>query len=125
MLEHMYLFNRIKGVHVTVLQATDLAREVGLEDFLYVAADALSGGNKRKLCVAVALCGDPNFLVLDEPSSGKWIYIIFAILYPFRCSQHCVTLCFRYGPVCTQKYLGSAEEEEAGEDNSSLHTLHG
>ena len=124
-MEHIYLFNRIKGVDVTVVQANDLAREVGLEDFVYVAADALSGGNKRKLCVAVALCGDPKFLVLDEPSSGKYLRSYRHPIF-FRISQHCVTpLWTRYGPVRASKYLGSIEEEEAGEDNSSLHTLHG
>ena len=29
-----------------------------------------SGGNKRKLMLAVALCGDPTLAVLDEPSAG-------------------------------------------------------
>merc|ERR1719152_663276 len=33
-------------------------------------ARALSGGNKRKLCVAVALIGRPQLVLLDEPSSG-------------------------------------------------------
>ncbi|GFY42017.1 ATP-binding cassette sub-family A member 5 [Trichonephila inaurata madagascariensis] len=30
----------------------------------------LSGGQKRKLCVAIAMIGDPEVLLLDEPSSG-------------------------------------------------------
>ena len=29
-----------------------------------------SGGNKRKLSTAIALCGDPPLIFLDEPSSG-------------------------------------------------------
>lgn len=30
----------------------------------------LSGGMKRKLCVAIALIGDPQVVLLDEPSAG-------------------------------------------------------
>lgn len=31
---------------------------------------ALSGGNKRKLSVAIAMIGDPPIVILDEPSTG-------------------------------------------------------
>lgn len=30
----------------------------------------LSGGNKRKLSVAIALVGKPRLILLDEPSTG-------------------------------------------------------
>ena len=30
----------------------------------------MSGGNKRKLCVAIALIGNPPIILLDEPSAG-------------------------------------------------------
>jgi len=30
----------------------------------------LSGGEKRKLSVALAFMGDPDIIFLDEPSSG-------------------------------------------------------
>ncbi len=34
------------------------------------AARTYSGGSKRKLCLAIALIGDADALLLDEPSSG-------------------------------------------------------
>lgn len=33
----------------------------------------LSGGNKRKLSVAIAMIGDPRVVFLDEPSTGTMI----------------------------------------------------
>ena len=34
------------------------------------ACESYSGGNKRKLSVAVALVGDPAVVMMDEPSTG-------------------------------------------------------
>jgi ABC-type multidrug transport system ATPase subunit len=31
-----------------------------------------SGGNKRKLSTAIALIGDPQFIFLDEPTTGQY-----------------------------------------------------
>lgn len=31
----------------------------------------LSGGNKRKLSVAIAMIGNPPIVILDEPSTGQ------------------------------------------------------
>lgn len=41
-----------------------------LRDYENVHANNLSGGNKRKLSVAVALIGNPPLVFLDEPSTG-------------------------------------------------------
>ena len=50
--------------------AISIMKKVGLEWFRNTAAGALSGGNKRKLCLAIALLGRPKILYIDEASAG-------------------------------------------------------
>ena len=41
-----------------------------LTEYENVRANNLSGGNKRKLSVAIAMLGNPKVIFLDEPSTG-------------------------------------------------------
>jgi ATP-binding cassette subfamily A (ABC1) protein 3 len=41
-----------------------------LTEYVNVRASNLSGGNKRKLSVAIAIIGNPPIVFLDEPSTG-------------------------------------------------------
>jgi ATP-binding cassette, subfamily A (ABC1), member 3 len=44
--------------------------ELNLHNHRLKLAETLSGGNKRKLSVALALMGNPPIILLDEPSAG-------------------------------------------------------
>ena len=68
--EHIWFFMSIKGMLASDKEIKRHAQEVGLAENYLTTADSLSGGNQRKLSLAIAFCGDPQLLVLDEPTSG-------------------------------------------------------
>ena len=78
---HLKLFARLRGV------PEDLVKKVveGTIDQLELTphrkklAMKLSGGMKRKLCVAIALIGDPEVVLLDEPSGNLRYYVVYTI----------------------------------------------
>ena len=124
--EHMKLFQRIKGISSskdTILQSVI---DVGLEKKLHTVSKALSGGMKRKLCCAIALVGDPKFVLLDEPTSGMgklhwYLYLIF--------SSH--RLFFSLFLKCLNRssfeeiHLEAIAPEEKRTCNTSYDTFHG
>ncbi|KAI2628282.1 hypothetical protein GGS21DRAFT_545794 [Xylaria nigripes] len=69
-LEHLRFYARIRGIPDIEHNVQAVIRAVGLEAFATRMADALSGGNKRKLSLGIALMGNPSVVLLDEPSSG-------------------------------------------------------
>ncbi len=70
--EHLHLYARLKGLPERAVAAAAEAtwRRVGLGPFADRLAGTLSGGNKRKLSLAIAIIGSPAVLLCDEPSSG-------------------------------------------------------
>lgn len=69
---HLYLFARLRGVPINKLTqlVNDCLIDLELEPHRHKLSMSLSGGMKRKLCVAIALIGDPKVVLLDEPSAG-------------------------------------------------------
>ncbi|XP_022152229.1 ABC transporter A family member 1 isoform X2 [Momordica charantia] len=70
--EHLELYARIKGV--PEFKINDVVMEKLVDFDLLKHANkpsySLSGGNKRKLSVAIAMIGEPPVVILDEPSTG-------------------------------------------------------
>ncbi|XP_015840360.1 phospholipid-transporting ATPase ABCA3 isoform X2 [Tribolium castaneum] len=70
--EHLYFFCKLKG-----LSSVEIEKEIGkyvnlleLQPKINKKSTTLSGGMKRKLCVAIALCGGSKIVLLDEPTAG-------------------------------------------------------
>eukprot|EP01062_Namystynia_karyoxenos_P054875 TRINITY_DN4545_c1_g2_i1.p1 TRINITY_DN4545_c1_g2~~TRINITY_DN4545_c1_g2_i1.p1 ORF type:complete len:2056 (+),score=688.77 TRINITY_DN4545_c1_g2_i1:111-6278(+) len=70
--EHLWLFARLRGIPPDKVQESVelLLNKLGLTPHRGKKAKSLSGGNRRKLSVAIALMGGPPVIFLDEPSAG-------------------------------------------------------
>ncbi|KAH7029560.1 uncharacterized protein B0I36DRAFT_245663 [Microdochium trichocladiopsis] len=68
--QHLRHYARLRGIADVDKQVGAVLAAVGLAPFRHVAASHLSGGNRRKLSLGIALTGNPAVLLLDEPSSG-------------------------------------------------------
>lgn len=64
--EHLQFFGAIKGLSGRILceRIDSVIEDVGLTEKRNFVAKNLSGGQKRKLCLAMALIGDPKFILL-------------------------------------------------------------
>ncbi len=68
--QHLEFYARIRGVGDIQRNVEAIMQRVGLAPHADKAAAKLSGGNKRKMSLAIALIGNPDVLILDEPSSA-------------------------------------------------------
>ena len=68
--EHLVFYARARGVTNVAHNVHVVMHAVGLHPYADRLAAKLSGGNKRKLSLGIALMGNPAVLLLDEPSSG-------------------------------------------------------
>ncbi|XP_048088794.1 LOW QUALITY PROTEIN: ATP-binding cassette sub-family A member 5 [Alosa alosa] len=70
--EHLRIFAAIKGILPSNIDAevSKVLKDLDLEKIMDAQAKNLSGGQKRKLSVGIAILGDPKILLLDEPTAG-------------------------------------------------------
>ena len=70
--ENLEFYARIKGIKPALIEQVVKAmiREMSLGEFKNKQAGRLSGGNRRKLSVAISMIGNPPIILLDEPSTG-------------------------------------------------------
>lgn len=70
--ENLEYFAKLKGIPDDLREKliVKIIEEMNIGEYEHIQAGQLSGGNKRKLTVALALLGNPPIVLLDEPSTG-------------------------------------------------------
>ena len=70
--EHLFLYASLRNLdpfqHIS--ESNWLIKTLGLNEHRNKKAVILSGGTKRKLCLAISLIGAPQVILLDEPAAG-------------------------------------------------------
>jgi ATP-binding cassette subfamily A (ABC1) protein 1 len=124
--EHLELFAKIKGIPENLVGFTvrEKMDQLNLNAFENKLAGKLSGGNKRKLSVAIAMIGSPPVVFLDEPSTGMdplsrrfmWNMISCwkmnrSIMLTTHSMEECEALCTRVGVMAAGRLhcLGSIQ----------------
>ena len=105
----MTFYAKLRGIHPNdIARAVDWAIEkLSLQRFRHETAGTYSGGNKRKLCTAIAIIGAPKVIILDEPTAGMdpgtrrflWDCILdmvkanHAVIFTSHSMEECEVLC--------------------------------
>jgi ABC-2 type transport system ATP-binding protein len=79
--EHLDLFRSYYPNPMSVAEILRIAQLQGIEDRLF---SQLSGGQKQRLLFALAICGNPDLIFLDEPTVGLDIEARRALWHQIR-----------------------------------------
>ena len=100
----------------------DILKDIDLEEKRDVLAKKLSGGQKRKLSVGIALIGDPKIIFLDEPTAGVDPYSrrhMWSLLKVKNIS--CLTFC----KIAVMFNIFNIVAKKRRQSDSSNHSFHG
>ena len=128
--ENLEFYAKLKGVKKDFMTQiiNTVIYEMKLDEFIKKLAGNLSGGNKRKLSVAISMLCSPPIILLDEPSRGmdpearRFMWSIIhklstmarksSIIMTTHSMDEAETLCKRMGIMVNGEFvcLGKANE---------------
>jgi len=68
--EYLVFIGLLKGIYNPLPEIKSLIERCDLTDYIDQFTECLSGGTKRRVCIASALLGNPEIVLMDEPTSG-------------------------------------------------------
>lgn len=68
--ENLTLFAHFYGIRLTKQQIVDILKRCGLLDSAHMEAARLSGGQQKRLAIALTLAHQPRLIFLDEPTAA-------------------------------------------------------
>lgn len=114
-----------KALHLDVKSSIkDALNKVNMEDFKDNLIGNLSGGQQQRVFIARALMGNPDLIILDEPSTGvdvKNQKEIYSILNSFNKEHNTTIISIEHNLETALTY--STHILEVKEGNVSLHTV--
>jgi ATP-binding cassette, subfamily A (ABC1), member 3 len=127
--ENLEFYAKVKGIPLEKVDGivNSLMKELNLAQYKDKVSGNLSGGNKRKLSVGIAMIGNPPIILLDEPSTGMdpearrfmWAVIhkistrskLSSVILTTHSMEEAETLCRRMGIMVAGQFkcLGTSQ----------------
>lgn len=125
--ETLKMYSLLRGIPRNEINQTihKLSTQLGFSEYLNKKVSSYSGGNKRKLSIAIALIGNPYLLYFDEPTTGMdpkakqnfWNILCkirnagTSIILTSHCMDECEAVCNRLAIMVSGelKCLGSLQ----------------
>lgn len=136
-IEQIMLFSQLYGYQISRQQAITQLERVGLDKKADAFPDNLSGGQQKRLALALALVNDPKIVFLDEPTTGldpQSRRALWEIIHNLRANDKTViltthymeeaeALCHRVGIIDHGKIIALGTPEDLVDQLEGLSTI--